>query len=113
MEEFLSKIWNFASRNAVLYVILGLVYYLVLPGTAEMKTVMFIISIEVLAILLSGLAVFAYTNIDFFKLLNEGSDGEMNSVERHAVLDVIAKIFLGVHLLVGLTVIGIYAVVPN
>jgi len=113
MNKLSEKVLSFSLRNGILYLLLGLIYYFLVPGTAEIKTVMFIVSIEVLAILLSGLAVYTYTNINFFRYLNEGDDGKLNSVERHAVLEVIAKIFLGVHILVGLSIVGIYAIIPN
>jgi len=111
MEKF-NKIREYLKRNVILFVIIIIIYYIAIPGVAEIKTVMFIVSIEILAILLSGLAIYTYTSIQFFKLLNEGTDDNMNRFERHAVLEIIGKIFLSVHLLVGLGIIGIYAVAP-
>ncbi len=63
------------------------------PSGAEFKTISLVILFECIAIALSGLAVFAYTRLNF--------------VHKEAYV-CIAHIFLGVHITVGLIVVGVY-----
>ncbi|MFP4368607.1 MAG: hypothetical protein ACLFR2_03420 [Candidatus Kapaibacterium sp.] len=63
------------------------------PGTAEFRTLFLVVATECLAVFLSGLALLAYTQLDFTK--------EENRIP-------IGHIFMGVHLCTGLTVLGVY-----
>lgn len=99
---------NFIFRNAV-WLIIGIVAALFLrPGIAEIRTFLSIAFLEAFAIALSGAALFAYTKINFTKLIIEGDDKKLNSVERHSAIVVLGYIFLAVHILVGLVVLGVY-----
>jgi len=89
----MKNIWNFISRHAIWFII-GIISILFFnPGFAEIKTMLFITLIESLAIALSGIAVYAYTKIDFTKDMVNTNLG---------------FIFLGVHLCIGLVVMGVY-----
>lgn len=89
----MKDIWNFISRNA-LWLGIGLLALLLLgPGLAEFKTLLFIGSVESLALALSGVAAYVYTKIDFTSTLINSNLG---------------FIFLGVHICVGLVVLGVY-----
>ena len=89
----MKNIWNFISRHAIWFII-GIISVLCFnPGFAEIKTLLFITLIESLAIALSGIAVYAYTKIDFTKDMVNTNLG---------------FIFLGVHLCIGLVVMGVY-----
>jgi len=84
---------DFIKRH-ILWLSVGFVSLLILrPGLREIKTMLLIAAIESLAIALSGLALFAYTKVDF---------------TREAVNTNPGFIFLGVHLSVGLIVLGVY-----
>ena len=108
MNNKIKTIIDFASRHAV-WLITGLTaLFFMKPGLAEIQTFLFIAFLEAFAIALSGLALFAYTKINFTKLIIEGEDKKMNSVERHSAMVVLGYIFLAVHLLVGLVVLGVY-----
>lgn len=99
---------DFILRNAV-WLIIGIVaVFFLRPGTAEIQTFLFIATLESIALSLSGIALYTYTKIPFTKLIMEGDDKELNSVERHSIMVVLGYIFLGVHILVGLVVLGVY-----
>ncbi|PKL84934.1 MAG: hypothetical protein CVV22_10295 [Ignavibacteriae bacterium HGW-Ignavibacteriae-1] len=64
------------------------------PQIEEFTTIMFIITVELIAIALSGVATYVYTRIDF---------------PSHSPI-VLGFIFLGVHICAGLTILGVYLV---
>lgn len=87
---------NFVLRNG-LWLILGIISLALLnPGTSEIRTLLFLIIIEVLAIGLAGLSTIIYTKLDFVK---------------EQSVNTLGLIFLGVHFLVGLSVVGVYYVI--
>lgn len=108
----MTNIWNFVQRYAV-WVILALLSlaflfkFFSLFGTLINLLIMLIL-IEMLALALSGTALFIYTSIDFTKKLSAGDDKKFNSVEQHAFARVIAAVFIGVHVLVGLVFLAAY-----
>jgi hypothetical protein len=63
------------------------------PKTAEIKTLLFLIVLESLAIALSSLSSYIFTKLDFIKIQST---------------NVLSAIFLSVHLLIGFGVLGIY-----
>ena len=84
---------DFIKRHFV-WIIAGLISLVMLnPTIAEIKTLLLIVISECLAIALSGLAQFVYTKIDFIR------ENAVNSL---------GMIFIGVHLLCGLTILGVY-----
>lgn len=89
----LSEILNFILRNAVWFGIAVLSLLILGPGIAEFKTLLLIAAIESVAIALSGVAIFAYTKVDFTR---DEAGGNLGFV------------FLGVHICVGLIVLGVY-----
>ncbi|MFP4527296.1 MAG: hypothetical protein ACLFQX_01995 [Candidatus Kapaibacterium sp.] len=89
----LDKIIDFISRN-FLWIALGIGAILLLrPGMAELNTMLIVAATESLALALSGLAAYVYTRIDFRQNLFNSNLG---------------YIFLGVHICVGLVVLGVY-----
>jgi hypothetical protein len=83
------------QRYALLIGVLLLAYWTLAPGVEEVHTVLIIILIEVVAIGISALATYSFTRIDFT------SDYVTNNL---------GYIFLGVHICVGFTVLGVYLV---
>lgn len=76
------------------WIAVGIISALMLgPAIAEIKTFLLILLAECTAIGLSGLAVYAYTKIDFTKRY-VGSN--------------LGLIFIGVHVCTGLVVLGVY-----
>jgi drug/metabolite transporter superfamily protein YnfA len=89
----MKEIKDFLLRNAA-WIILGIVaFFLLGPAIQELRTLFIISATESLAIALSGLAAFAYTKINFIQ---------------GRVYNALGNIFLAVHLLVGLVVLGVY-----
>ena len=104
----IKSVVDFILRNAV-WLIIGIVaVFFLRPGTAEIQTFLFIAVHEAIALTLSGIALYTYTKIPFTKLIMEGDDNKINSVERYSMMVVLGQIFLGVHILVGLVVLGVY-----
>lgn len=84
---------NIIIRNSVWLGIALLSLLILGPGLAEFKTLLLITAIESVAIALSGVAIFAYTKVDFTR--------EESGVN-------LGFVFLGVHICVGLIVLGVY-----
>jgi hypothetical protein len=86
-------IYNFIVRHGLLITITTLGFLLLKPQIPEINTLLLITVVECIAIALSGLAVFIYTQIDHTRSNNNSNLG---------------FIFLGVHICVGLVVLGVY-----
>jgi hypothetical protein len=84
---------DFMKRNGLWLLLTILSLLLLKPSLPEWKTIWLIVTIESIAIALSGAAAFAYTKIDFTYQRMENALG---------------FIFLGVHICVGLIVLGVY-----
>ncbi len=81
------------KRNMI-WILLGIFSALLLkPALAEINTILLIVLVESVALAFSGIALFVYSKIDFTK-----NAESMN----------IGLIFLGVHVCIGLIVIGVY-----
>lgn len=89
----LDTIKNFAIRNGLWVIISAIIVALLAPELNELRMLMLIIFIELVALALSGLASYIYTKVDFIESRSYNALG---------------AIFLGVHFLVGLGVVGLY-----
>jgi len=94
--SFLNKEYylDIVRRHGIWILIFVVVLMLLSPQKEEIATLAIIIAIELIAIALSGLSAYIFTRIDFPTHLP----------------NVLGFIFLGVHLCVGLTVLGVYYV---
>ena len=108
MNEKIKTAIDFVARHAVWFIIGILAFFFMKPGIAEIQTFLFIAFFEAVAIGLSSLALYAYTKINFIKALLKGDDDKFSDFERQGMYDVIGKVFLSVHVLVGLIVLGVY-----
>lgn len=81
------------KRYGIWILICLLSIFIAEPAIEEINTILLILIIETIAAVLSGIAVYAYTQID---LIREKFDKTL------------ASIFLGVHICTGLTVMGVY-----
>ena len=89
----MNEIINFFKRN-IAWLILGIgALWFFKPEIAEIRTILMILATESIALALSGLSAYVYTKIDFTKNIDNNNLG---------------FIFLGVHLCVGLTILGVY-----
>ena len=84
---------KFIYRHSLILSILCSTILLSKLNSLEMKTIFLFISIEMLTILLSGVAVYSFTRFNFNK-----HDSNPN----------LGLIFLGVHICVGLSALGTY-----
>lgn len=105
---FNTVIWDWIKRN-MLWIAIGIIAALLVnPQSQELRTLQLVVLFEAVAIGLSAIALYCYTNIKFTRSLFTGDDDKFNSVEQHGNYIVIAAVFVGVHLLLGLIVLGIY-----
>ncbi|MFA6571082.1 MAG: hypothetical protein WCT77_07580 [Bacteroidota bacterium] len=89
----MKDVLNFIKRHATWIVLTVITLLLFQPGMSEIRTLLLIVAIDCVALALSGISLYAYTKID---LLKEGSSINPGLV------------FLGVHICVGLVVLGVY-----
>jgi len=102
------KILDFILRNGLLILVGILSLYMITPLITEYRTLGLIITFEVLAVILSSLAIYAFTNINWLKDIRKGEDGQESILDLLGNKIVIAFIFSSVHILVGLVVFGVY-----
>ena len=96
------------ERNMTWMLIALVLIYFIRPLVEESRTIMYVIFFESLAIGLSNLAVYLTSKIPFVAAIIYGTDGKLNSTEQHSFIKTIGLIFLGVHILVGFIVMGMY-----
>ena len=65
---------------------------------------------EFVAIVLSELALWSYTKVDLTEYLLKGADNKYSPFERAEAIRFAGKVFVGVHILVGLIIAGVYFV---
>lgn len=89
----MNRLYDRIERYSLwLLIALGAVF-IIKPAIQEINTIMLIVIVETVALVLSRLAVLAYTRIDFIS-------------ERSEIM--LASIFTGVHICTGLVVLGVY-----
>lgn len=87
-----------------LLILAGAVLWFLIEPLYELRRVFMIIAyMELMAIAMSSMALFFYTKFNFLRAMALGEDNQLSENERIAVLNVVGKIFIGVHILVGLT----------
>jgi len=91
----IEKVFDSIKRNAVWILIIILALMLIRIDTTEIRTFILIVITECIAMALSGVAQYVYTRIDFTK---ESANNNLG------------YIFLGVHICVGLIILGVYIV---
>lgn len=87
-----------------LLILAGAILWFFIEPLYELRRVFMIIAyLELMAIAMSSMALFFYTKFNFLRAVALGEDNKLNEKERIAILNVIGYVFLGVHILVGLT----------
>ncbi len=99
----MKKINDFILRNAIWLALGACGYILLNPAIAEINTLFLVVIIEALALALSGVSVYSFTKINFI-----GGDSFQDDSSRSDFSHTLGFIFLGVHICVGLTVLGVY-----
>jgi len=94
------------------YIILGffVTFYFIKNFSAISQTLISICAIEFLALILSSLCIYVYSNLEVIQKEIEGDDLELSKIEQLGKSLIIGMIFLGVHILVGIVTFGIYFV---
>lgn len=92
MSKYLDIALDFIKRHIILVGILIGVYVLLKVNSAIIDTLLILVAAETIAILFSGVAHYSFTKMKF--------------TEESPI--VLGYIFLGVHLLIGLALIGVY-----
>lgn len=96
----INKLISRIKRHSIWIIFGGLGLIFMKPALPELKTIFFILIIESIALMLSGLSVHAFTEIDFIKeIYNENKNIQSNTL---------GFIFLAVHICIGLAVLGVY-----
>jgi len=98
----LNDIWDYIRRNLVwiALIIVGLIF--IQPTSELLHKLALIAVMEGLALGLSGIALFVYTKANFARKLID-NDEFQSGAEKLAYSLITASIFIGVHILVGLT----------
>lgn len=94
MEKFQEKVINFTKRNSIILLLVAVVLYFAKIDDETQQLAIKVLGAETLALIMSALAIYCLTEIDFVK-------------EKSPV---IGWIILAVHFLVGLSIVGIYIV---
>jgi hypothetical protein len=89
----LEKVWGFARRNSLWIALIAAVAVAMNFSHEVINTAMLIVLFEAIALGLSGFAAFVYTKVDF---------------TRTQMWNTLGSIFLGVHICIGLAVMGVY-----
>jgi hypothetical protein len=108
-----AEIKDFILRHLVwvLLITVGIIFLWVFFGAFFWQfigTMLMCIIAEGVAIALSGIGTYAFTKINFTKILIEGDDKRISATERLGMMQVIGAIFIGVHFVVGIVSAGVY-----
>lgn len=108
-----AKIYHFILRHG--FIIAGIVVSILLiwswfKGLFEDILFAFLAVVfgELVAISLSNLALYLYTNISFTRGVFYGEDDRLNAIERNVLAKVIGQIFISVHVLVAIILSLLY-----
>ena len=92
------------TRYAFVGISMIFLYKFIQPYQFEMRTLLLLIFLEILAILLSGLSLFIFTKINFIK----GIQNAKNTTSQTSYNILLGLIFLSVHICIGLSILGLY-----
>jgi hypothetical protein len=107
-ENTMSVALNHIIRN-IIWIVLGILALIwIEPSYLEIRTILYVIFYEALALGLSGIGLYVYTKIRFTAVMLKGNDMYISKDERIGTYRVIGDIVKSVHLLVGLIVLGVY-----
>ena len=104
------KILDYILRHSTYIVLIIVGLYLLGFNEPLMKVLITITLIEGVALGLSALSVYAYTNHHANEVMFKGKDSEWSVLERVGSLIFAGLVFLGVHILAGLIVFSTYMI---
>lgn len=94
---------NYITRHLTWVILILAGMYFLQPTRELIGKFLIIVILEGIALALSNVALFVYTKIDFTRTISYGENKLLDHVELNAFSRVIAAIFIGVHVLVGLS----------
>ena len=98
-----TDVFSSVVRNLNWIILGGLALYFLNPNYALLHNLTLIIVLECLALGFSNLGVFVYTKIKFVNKLVDSDPTRLTAYEAQANSNIIAAIFIGAHILVGLS----------
>lgn len=104
----MQKLIEYIKTNWYVVIILLVVGAIVKDYSIITQTLFNAVISELVAIMLSTLAVYSYTKIDFMTEATIGADNKISAFEQLGKSIILASIFLAVHILVALVVFSIY-----
>lgn len=104
----MTKFIEYIKTNWYIAIILIIVGAIVKDYSIISQTLFNAVISELVALMLSTLAVYGFTKIDFLEEATIGEDGKISAIEQLGKSIVLASIFLAVHILVALVVFSIY-----
>lgn len=102
------KILDYIKTHWYIFILFFIAMHFVKDFRAIKETVISICAIEFLALTLSSICVYIYSNLKIIQKEIEGDDLEISKIEQLGKSQIIGLIFLAVHLLVAITTFGIY-----
>lgn len=99
----IKDVLDWILRNLVWIALIGVGLWFLQPTFELIHKLLLIVVLEGIALGLSGIGLFVYTKISFTHELMYGKDNELSKTEQLGASIVVGSIFVGVHLLVGLT----------
>lgn len=103
MKDKIKEVLNWIYRNIIWIILIGVGLFYIQPTFSLLHKLALIVLMEGIAIGLSGVALFCYTKINWTKKILYGGDNELSKMEQLGASIVVGAVFVGVHLLVGLT----------
>lgn len=102
-----NSVWHWIIRHSITFVFaIGAIYLIWFYFGDLLKDILFAIGVavfsEFIALILSNLAVYLYTNFSFVKGIIYGENELLDLRERYEYIKVLGSIFLGVHILVAI-----------
>lgn len=97
------EILDFFARNFTWLAIVGVGLFFLNPTYVLINKLFVILVLEGMAMGLSGVALYVFTKVKFTKWVAMGNDDLLTEEEHYALMKYAGYVFLGVHVLVGLS----------
>ncbi len=104
----IKDISTWVVQNLTWIVIATIALIFLQPLIEEQRTIVYVLFFESLAIGLSLLNVWLISKFAFIQAIVYGTDSKLSSTEQHSFVKMIGNVWIAVHLLVGIVVLGIY-----
>ncbi|MEN6295245.1 MAG: hypothetical protein ABFD61_03840 [Chloroherpetonaceae bacterium] len=110
MKEKLLIAWEWTKRNLT-WLIIGLGALLISGwNSAVLHTILIVSVFWALGTALAGISLYAYTRINFIRILEKDDDRIITIEEKTGVYNLLGRIFQSLMIMIGLVVLGVYIV---